>query len=108
MFTQAVLVADPGDGLVFDRGYSKFQVFESMMKAKKHFITRWKKNCTWERISTRKISLKEKLSNGWVIAADEIGWLGMSGHANRLIIRKITCQSSSGRKNLRSLQMIEA
>ena len=98
MFTQAVAVAKTGDVLVFDRGYSKFQVFESMTKAKKHFITRWKENYTWKRISTRKFNLKEKLCKGWVITTDEIGWLGMSGHANRLIVRKITCQSPSGRK----------
>ena len=44
MFVQAVMVTELGDVLVFDRGYSKFQVFESMMKAKKHFIIRWKEN----------------------------------------------------------------
>ena len=98
MFQRALDASKRGQVFVFDRGFSKFQVFSRIVERRRHFITRWNKKHRWEHISDRKIASSEKLEGFWVIRRAEIGYLGHPDHPQRLTVRRITCYNLKTRK----------
>ena len=94
VFKTAISSAKNGNVFVFDKGFNSFQVFQDIVKAKKHFITRWKTNYCFEKTLERKLNPNEKLEGNWILESDEIGHINFKSNKEKLEIRKITCRNT--------------
>ena len=92
VFEEVISQTRCGTIWVFDRGYSRLETIKRIVQRQGHFITRWSTSYSWIWLKKRQLRKDGLLTNGWVIIADEIGWVGASGNPGRAIYRRIICQ----------------
>jgi len=83
---------EPGDVLVFDRGYADYKYFSMICEKKAYFVTRLKKNAIYKRV--KKNAVKE---GGNIISDYEIIIPTLS---KEIILRKIISRDSKTKKRI--------